>query len=748
MAELIVIDKYEANNPMLINTYIRLVDKVTSVENVELQDDIVSQVLNSSFNFGNSLKISGKIFLHLLIYSYFVEMENSENEKAEIQLVATYIQKHEGEMQNELKKMAGMTFITPEVEKARKILINIYKYSGIVFAQLFERMSKATRKSIMEITSKNFNNFNIHTPLDPYIYEKGKVGEKIRLIAEKVDIIFKDISMELKNVDFNDENIEKHMTNLIKDAIMAVYINLCLENTESSTTFKMYYNDNAWFIYFYSILMEKYVFEKTNLLKCKEDASLLKYGATLSSVNKILAEYQRENKIELSPDANAKLFYLLLGIGMFEKTIFSEYSDKTTIPLSLNLKYNDNQEITIDTHRVNNRYSVIDFVNMLITSDNYQLQNYLSLFNKNFEQNIKEMQSNDLETIARPLDATLTNLFQNIDLEMVEKYSILKNEYDNSNEKKKKAILHELINTLAYMTNKTIENKKNKDENLGILFTKLKEENNFSIKLNFIESLGKNIFLSDNIFDIQRREAEEKIKKINNSMITKIKKLIEFFPEETSELNIKEDFKISPKGDEPESEVVEYIKKEMIKKLKIKSKIIFTIYSGIELSEVYDNETFIPRTTVLEKIFYMSVLWKKISEENLIKKYEKNTKMFFEILTDVVYFINLKENKNVYNVTSIRDNEYIDIFYDRTYEYFQSNFYSSSDKEKEYPEAKEMLELFKDALLTGFNYYDSTASAKSQKLSRKDLEQENSNYSKYIDSIIDTFNLEQIFIEI
>ena len=74
MAELIVIDKYEANNPMLINTYIRLVDKVTSVKNVELQDDIVSQVLNSSFNFGNSLKISGKIFLHLLIYRYFLDM--------------------------------------------------------------------------------------------------------------------------------------------------------------------------------------------------------------------------------------------------------------------------------------------------------------------------------------------------------------------------------------------------------------------------------------------------------------------------------------------------------------------------------------------------------------------------------------------------------------------------------------------------------------------------------------------------
>jgi|GEM_PF-224535 len=125
MAELIVIDKYEANNPMLINTYIRLVDKVTSVKNVELQDDIVSQVLNSSFNFGNSLKISGKIFLHLLIYSYFVEMENSENEKAEIQLVATYIQNHEEEMQNELRKMAGMTFITPEVEKARKILMGL-----------------------------------------------------------------------------------------------------------------------------------------------------------------------------------------------------------------------------------------------------------------------------------------------------------------------------------------------------------------------------------------------------------------------------------------------------------------------------------------------------------------------------------------------------------------------------------------------------------------------------------------------
>ena len=62
--------------------------------------------------------------------------------------------------------------------------------------------------------------------------------------------------------------------------------------------------------------------------------------------------------------------------------------------------------------------------------------------------------------------------------------------------------------------------------------------------------------------------------------------------------------------------------------------------------------------------------------------------------------------------------------------------------------AKEMLEFFKNALLTGFNYYDSTASVKSQKLSRKDLELENSNYSKYIDSIIDTFNLEQIFIEI
>ena len=172
-----------------------------------------------------------------------------------------------------------------------------------------------------------------------------------------------------------------------------------------------------------------------------------------------------------------------------------------------------------------------------------------------------------------------------------------------------------------------------------------------------------------------------------------------------------------------------------------KSKIIIKVTMNSDMEED-ENVNLI----INMKIFFLLAVYSRIRNDIYFMNLNKNLKeLYFGVVTDIHYMLNLKENFLLQDLSFIQENDYFEHLIEKTENYFLSLSLNKREDIKKInlgtvKEPQKYLDTFKNALIDGYFYYKN-------------------NYDKYIgDSAInkdlndiiniltENFDLDEIFI--
>ena len=688
-------EDYDYN--MINHVYKTLSEKITDVKlDFERSKFDKSKIFEGSFILKSNsdvVVIDTMIFLHLLVMSYLVGFEVSEDQEMYKSILNGSIAENIEQYEDELKKADTLYFENENRKKVYNIFIELFRISENVFISLVNNIKGNIREKILTEVILKFNSSN--RIFNSIFREKIKIDKKLDKCFNEIEKIFEKKIIPICKEYLSDEaDSTYHLIKILEDGVKAIYTSIIFEKEGISESLNLIYNKNTWFVYFYSVLFSNYNKSKINLLKLNGNIDFLKFGADISTVNRAIDDFIIENKLQdIDKELEAEIFYIFLSTGYYNKSLYNIKSLDESYKIELNFIDKNRNKIFdkgLEVYRLNRDLVLLNFINMILMTENNNLKESI----ETFYEKINDIQiDEEIEEEIKDVEFAINDIFRNLEEGMFLKYNELKKIYYSEIRENKIRMIKEFINILMNRTNIKVNSKKNMVKNYEIALENLKNKINCEINVVKDVNLPNHLIITHNLTDFLRLENERK------------------FLDESNE---------------------EY---------REKSKIIIKVTMNSDMEED-ENVNLI----INMKIFFLLAVYSRIRNDIYFMNLNKNLKeLYFGVVTDIHYMLNLKENFLLQDLSFIQENDYFEHLIEKTENYFLSLSLNKREDIKKInlgtvKEQQEYLDTFKNALIDGYFYYKN-------------------NYDKYIeDSVInkdlndiiniltENFDLDEIFI--
>ena len=707
------INSEDYNYTMINNIYKKLSKKIADIR-LDPKSNMTdkSRIFEGSFLLKSgsySVNIEIIFFLHLIIMGYFIEFEQSEDKDLYKIILKNYINENVEYYEKEKEKIRGLYFENENKKEIYDAFIEIFKISEKIFILLTDKVKKRSREDILRKVISKFNFSD--RELNDIFLERSPIDIKLEKCYAEIEKIFIPIFNEYY-LDELDDRI--YFLRILKDGIKTIYAHLIFDNEKSKKeNLKIFFNDDTWFVYFYSIILSSYKENGINLLKLNKNMDFLKFGADTETINEIVKNFVLENNLEnVSEELKPEIFYLLLGTGYYDKVVYdTDIMDKShrfeIIPVNKNGdRIFDNG---MKAYKLNMDFAIPDFVNMILASDNNNLKKYIKKFVGIFN-DIENQINDEFEDEVTELESAIKDIFQNLEHDMIQKYNEIKSLYNFSKKSQKIYMIKEFINIFMNKINIKTNSRKNMIRNYEIILEALKDQMNYEIQIENDENLESRVVITHNLTDSLRLESEKNI-----------------------------------------SEMLEKESEEKYKKYKEDSRINIKIRTGSDIRQEENTNLAIN----MKIFFYLTAYSKMMNDKYFLELDEKLREIYFNAVSDVMYMLNLKDSRLLQNLNFIEEYDYLKCFLEKTESYFLLLYLNDKeDIKKANPEitieARKFLKVFKSALLDGYLYYEENHTGfleeKITGIKREENQDIFINLEDKMDTLVRYFNLDEIFI--
>ena len=688
-------EDYDYN--MINHVYKTLSEKIADVKlDFERSKFDKSKIFEGSFILKSNsdvVVIDTMIFLHLLVMSYLVGFEVSEDQEMYKNILNGSIAENIEQYEDELKKADTLYFENENRKKVYNIFIELFRISENVFISLVNNIKGNIREKILTEVILKFNSSN--RIFNSIFREKIKIDKKLDKCFNQIEKIFEKKIIPICKEYLSDEaDSTYHLIKILEDGIKAIYTSIIFEKEGISESLNLIYNKNTWFVYFYSVLFSNYNKSKINLLKLNGNIDFLKFGADISTVNRAIDDFIIENKLQdIDKELEAEIFYIFLSTGYYNKSLYNIKSLDESYKIELNFIDKNRNKIFdkgLEVYRLNRDLVLLNFINMILMTENNNLKESI----ETFYEKINDIQiDEEIEEEIKDVEFAINDIFRNLEEGMFLKYNELKKIYYSEIKENKIRMIKEFINILMNRTNVKVNSKKNMVKNYEIALENLKNKINCEINVVKDVNLPNHLIITHNLTDFPRLENERKFLDESNEEYREKSKII---------------IKVTMNSDMEEDENVNLI-------INMKIFFLLAVYSGIR-----------------NDIYFMNL--------------NKNLKeLYFGVVTDIHYMLNLKENFLLQDLSFIQENDYFEHLIEKTENYFLSLSLNKREDIKKInlgtvKEPQEYLDTFKNALIDGYFYYKN-------------------NYDKYIEDsainkdlndiiniLTENFDLDEVFI--
>ena len=688
-------EDYDYN--MINHVYKTLSEKIADVKlDFERSKFDKSKIFEGSFILKSNsdvVVIDTMIFLHLLVMSYLVGFEVSEDQEMYKSILNGSIAENIEQYEDELKKADTLYFENENRKKVYNIFIELFRISENVFISLVNNIKGNIREKILTEVILKFNSSN--RIFNSIFREKIKIDKKLDKCFNEIEKIFEKKIIPICKEYLSDEaDSTYHLIKILEDGIKAIYTSIIFEKEGISESLNLIYNKNTWFVYFYSVLFSNYNKSKINLLKLNGNIDFLKFGADISTVNRAIDDFIIENKLQdIDKELEAEIFYIFLSTGYYNKSLYNIKSLDESYKIELNFIDKNRNKIFdkgLEVYILNRDLVLLNFINMILMTENNNLKESI----ETFYEKINDIQiDEEIEEEIKDVEFAINDIFRNLEEGMFLKYNELKKIYYSEIKENKIRMIKEFINILMNRTNIKVNSKKNMVKNYEIALENLKNKINCEINVVKDVNLPNHLIITHNLTDFSRLENERKFLDESNEEYREKSKII---------------IKVTMNSDMEEDENVNLI-------INMKIFFLLAVYSGIR-----------------NDIYFMNL--------------NKNLKeLYFGVVTDIHYMLNLKENFLLQDLSFIQENDYFEHLIEKTENYFLSLSLNKREDIKKInlgtvKEPQEYLDTFKNALIDGYFYYKN-------------------NYDKYIEDsainkdlndiiniLTENFDLDEVFI--
>jgi len=688
-------EDYDYN--MINHVYKTLSKKITDVKlDFERSKFDKSKILEGSFILKSNsdvVVIDTMIFLHLLVMSYLVGFEASEDQEMYKSILNGSIAENIEQYEDELKKADTLYFENENRKKVYNIFIELFGISENVFISLINNIKENLRGKILTEVILKFNSSN--RIFNSIFREKIRIDKKLDKCFNEIEKIFEKKIIPICKEHLSDEaDSTYHLIKILEDGIKAIYASIIFEKEGISESLNLIYNKNTWFVYFYSVLFSNYNKSKINLLKLNGDIDFLKFGADISTVNRAIDNFIIENKLQdIDKELEAEIFYIFLSTGYYNKSLYNiKFSDES-YKIELNFIDKNRNKIFdkgLKVYRLNRDLILLNFINMILMTENNNLKESI----ETFYEKINDIQiDEEIEEEIKDVEFAINDIFRNLEEGMFLKYNELKNIYYSEIKENKIRMIKEFIHIIMNRTNIKVNSKKNMVKNYEIALENLKNKINCEINVVKDVNLPNHLIITHNLTDFPRLENERK------------------FLDESNE---------------------EY---------REKSKIIIKVTMN---SDMEQNENV--NLIINMKIFFLLAVYFRIRNDIYFMNLNKNLKeLYFGVVTDIHYMLNLKENFLLQDLSFTEENDYFEHLIEKTENYFLSLSLNKREDIKKInlgtvKEPQEYLDTFKNALIDGYFYYKNNHDKYTEdSVINKDL-------NDIINILTENFDLDGIFI--
>lgn len=688
-------EDYDYN--MINHVYKTLSEKITDVKlDFERSKFDKSKIFEGSFILKSNsdvVVIDTMIFLHLLVMSYLVGFEVSEDQEMYKSILNGSIAENIEQYEDELKKADTLYFENENRKKVYNIFIELFRISENVFISLVNNIKGNIREKILTEVILKFNSSN--RIFNSIFREKIKIDKKLDKCFNEIEKIFEKKIIPICKEYLSDEaDSTYHLIKILEDGIKAIYTSIIFEKEGISESLNLIYNKNTWFVYFYSVLFSNYNKSKINLLKLNGNIDFLKFGADISTVNRAIDDFIIENKLQdIDKELEAEIFYIFLSTGYYNKSLYNIKSLDESYKIELNFIDKNRNKIFdkgLEVYRLNRDLVLLNFINMILMTENNNLKESI----ETFYEKINDIQiDEEIEEEIKDVEFAINDIFRNLEEGMFLKYNELKKIYYSEIKENKIRMIKEFINILMNRTNIKVNSKKNMVKNYEIALENLKNKINCEINVVKDVNLPNHLIITHNLTDFSRLENERK------------------FLDESNE---------------------EY---------REKSKIIIKVTMN---SDMEQNENV--NLIINMKIFFLLAVYFRIRNDIYFMNLNKNLKeLYFGVVTDIHYMLNLKENFLLQDLSFTEENDYFEHLIEKTENYFLSLSLNKREDIKKInlgtvKEPQEYLDTFKNALIDGYFYYKNNH----DKYTEDSVI--NKNLNDIINILTENFDLDGIFI--
>ena len=666
--------KQEYDINMVFEILQRITGSFYELEKTDLSEQLIGSTINLKFKtrfLNGEFTVESRLIYSLIIYDLFltaVKVDDSKYIKLVYRLNGERIRK----MEERETIITGESYEEKKRLEIQRNIIRIYKESCDIFGTYFKKISPVQREEMLEMFSKviNSNSLRIETIIKENVAGEA-VGKKIEKAMVLLDEIFINELCPKLNIGFLEMNNRSFFLMILKDAISLIVMQLILEKSNLIEKNTIIFNDTSWFYYFITLIFKEYKENRINLLKLKKNRELLKYGSDISEIVKIVKEFNSRN---VSPKTNKnsfgetpdkildtenimKIFFILLGYGMFEKKRYSVYFEESENYIEFFLKTLEERERTANIRVTRQNYTLysLDFVTELLLSNEKFLQDMLKKL-IDILSLIIESEDEEIYEIYR-ITEKIKDVFQAIpeDIPLFDEFQKIKNNYMISETKQKENFWKEFL-YLLYSNQSFLEMKITKlNSNLETLIKCLIRQLECSVKKNYIVTLENNIFFENNFFDTERNLSQQRL----NKFMKESGKDIKYYIEEYSDL-------LRELKEEEKKQGLDVLKEGIERILSEKSRLSISISTGIDIE---DNKNAKIKYNILKKIFSTLLIYAKVFIENengaysAVQKFGlKEQATYFEILCDTLIMLSEKENRNFKYENFFREKEYLGDF--------------------------------------------------------------------------------------
>lgn len=730
----------------------------TEIEKKE-ENNYLNSVVDNEYKlslFPRRSILNGRQLTNCYVFIYFLVTFNTlkNNDFKEIEIKNFFLNKYKQEIEILIEK-SKKNFIISEIEENKedfeKEKIELIKNSLTTYDFITKKISLNIRNEIFEETIKFLNERkDVSSFLDSRFSEKER-NEKLIELLSTIEKIFEDFQneklLEKKELDFNKERIEfsNYFLIIIQDVYTVITVFLFLKNLKPSNSLYSF-EEKKWFLFFYSTVLDNFKNKGKNLLKVSENKDFINYGAKTSLITKSVDSNfffrnrekegnEIENKAKIFQKmitTSCELFYILLSFGYIEKSNFVfpnksssprkkiEESNQKNIIIEINSYDNNEKLVKFPIEKITKNYFLEKFVDKLYyiseqeTNIRSNLDNIVIRYNNKIEE-ILDRDPDNPNTFN--IVELMNNLFEEINIcdFLEEDKKIFLSQYIIETNFNKKNMIKEFFNLIIEKNpefNKSLLETFN--EKLKQVIKKELEGTKIKIIKNYNFLLKDNVFFRNNFYSSEIENAFKRLEELDK--IESLERIKVFFDDiDFSEME-------SIYKNENKEITLKLLKQEIRKKVEYKYRNSLIIDSGILFSseDDYTNKDF-ERKNILKKevlinlkIFISIFVFKKIEKDKILEKLkeklkikdltEKEKKIFFEIICDIIFLQVIKENKTLNIMFNLKESDYLEYFSD-TEELFQKLIEGFEISEEDLLQKRKM-DIFEEAIKTGFEFYN------------------------------------------